>query len=153
MKFEHRHILNTSHQLQRKIVFRIPYNDLWWLATHKHALTCYVCQCHAQYFYSGSIHGPLLFFTMYCMGIWCGGVPLCSGVLVDFWLEGQCICYIFLPPCVMEGLSMTDLYDLALVHQISFLYVSLYRVKIRNFCRDTSVTHIHSNTYTYICNT
>ena len=25
--------------------------------------------------------------------------------------------------------------------------------KIKNFCRDMSATHIHSNTYTYVCNT
>ena len=45
----YRPILNTSHQLQMKIVFGIPYYDFWLLATHKHALTCCVSFMHSTF--------------------------------------------------------------------------------------------------------
>ena len=51
-----------------------------------------------------------------------------------FGLEGQHICSLILPPCVMESLSMTDHYDVTLLHQISFL-------RSGNF---VFVTHLHS---------
>jgi len=89
----YRPILNTSHQLQMKIVeFHIM---TWLLPTHKHALTCYVCQCHASTFIVDQYVALFNSFTMYCIvhgfmgmwkGMWCGGVSLCTGVLTDFFV-------------------------------------------------------------------
>ena len=77
------------------------------------------------------MHGPVVSFTMYCIvhgfmgmckGMWCGG-PVFLSVQV-FWLifclDGQRICSLILPPCVLESLSMTDHYDVTLLHQITF---------------------------------
>ena len=75
----YRPILNTSHQLQMKIVFGIPYYDFWLLATHKHALTCCVCQCRAQYLFSGYLHGPVQFFFTMCCIVHDGFMGMCKG--------------------------------------------------------------------------
>jgi len=64
------------------------------LATHKHALICCVCQCHSTFMVEPRIQTQpwsicyrnhsytVLMVTWECAR--CGGVPLCSGVSVDF---------------------------------------------------------------------
>jgi len=80
--------LATLHKVASATLHKVA------LATHKHALICCVCQCHSTFMVKPRIqtqpwsicyrnHSYTVFMvTWECAR--CGGVPLCSGVSVDF---------------------------------------------------------------------